>query len=481
MKPLAGPIAARPLDFDLLRVPLLGRLLHWRHLRTALQTPLLVAAALLVYDGFFGPQLAPRNLAGVAPWVQWRGLTVLALLLVGSLFCMACPFLLTRRLAKRLLPANRSWPKRLRGKLVAAALLILFFWFYEAFDPWARPWLTSSLALAYFAGAFAVDGFFRGAAFCKYLCPIGQFNFVNSLVSPFEVKVRSLEVCRACATKDCIKGRHGCELGLFQQRKAGNMDCTFCLDCVHACPHDNVGMIARVPAAELLDGRRRSGIGRLGERTDLAVLVLVLVFGAFLNAFGMVGPFSGLERWLAGVLGTEVDWIVLGIVFLLGLVALPLLVMGGAAAAARALSGSAEPLIPLATRYSYALVPLGFGMWLAHYGFHFLTGAFTLVPVAQSFSADVGLPWLGEPRWDLGPLVPASWLLPLELLFLEAGLLGSLVVGYRLALHHHGEVPVARRAFLPWALLAAALFTAGVWLMLQPMEMRGAFGPASWS
>ena len=30
----------------------------------------------------------------------------------------------------------------------------------------------------------------------------------------------------------------GCELALVQPRKVGNMDCTFCMDCVRACPHD---------------------------------------------------------------------------------------------------------------------------------------------------------------------------------------------------------------------------------------------------
>jgi len=77
--------------------------------------------------------------------------------------------------------------------------------------------------------------FFRGASFCKYVCPIGQFHFVQSLVSPFEVKTRDLSVCRTCKTFDCIRGneqQRGCELRLFQPKKESNLDCTFCLDCV---------------------------------------------------------------------------------------------------------------------------------------------------------------------------------------------------------------------------------------------------------
>ena len=91
------------------------------------------------------------------------------------------------------------------------------------------------MILAYFVGAFSIDGLFKGAAFCKYLCPC-QFNFVNAMVSPFEVAVRDVERCTRCTTKDCIAPHgavSGCELWLFQQTKRGNLDCTFCLDCLH--------------------------------------------------------------------------------------------------------------------------------------------------------------------------------------------------------------------------------------------------------
>src|SRR5208337_2646627 len=147
-------------------------------------------------------------------------------------------------------------------------------------------------ALGYFVMAFVVDVCFRGATFCKYVCPIGQFNFVQSLVSPLEVKVRDPSICVSCQTKDCIRGGDsipGCESGLFQPPKVGNMDCTFCLDCVHACPHENVGILARVPARELWHDAFRSGVGWFGKRPDLASLIVVLVFGAFANAAGMVG------------------------------------------------------------------------------------------------------------------------------------------------------------------------------------------------
>src|SRR5262249_19093670 len=130
-------------------------------------------------------------------------------------------------------------------------------------------------------------------SFCKYVCPIGQFNFVQSLASPLEVTAREPAVCASCRTKDCIHGRDGvlgCQLNLFLPRKKSNMDCTFCLDCIHACPHDNVGILAGPPGNELWHDSFRSGLGRFSKRPDLAALIVVLAFGAFVNAAGMVAP-----------------------------------------------------------------------------------------------------------------------------------------------------------------------------------------------
>src|SRR5262249_43033435 len=209
-------------------------------------------------------------------------------------------------LARRWLPRGMAWPRFLRGKWLALVLLALFLWAYEAFSLWDSPWWTAWIALGYFAAAFLIDGLFRGASFCKYLCPIGQFNFVQSLVSPLEIKARDPDVCASCQTKDCIRGRDGipgCELGLFLPRTAGNMDCTACLDCVHACPHDNVGLLAQAPGADLWNDRPRSGVGRFACRPDLAALVLVLVFGAFANAAGMVGPVAEGQEQLAAFVG----------------------------------------------------------------------------------------------------------------------------------------------------------------------------------
>ena len=470
---------------DLTRAPLIGRFLRWKHARTAVQVPMLILAVIIVLDGFLGPQIAPENAAGVAPWVQWRGFVVLALLVVGNLFCMACPFMLPRRLAKRIMPADRAWPAWLKGKWLALGLLVAFFWAYEALDLWNSPFLTAWVVVAYFAGAFVVDGFFKGAAFCKHVCPIGSFNFVNSLASPGEVRVRDTAVCDRCETKDCIAGRRdadgrlvqsGCELWLFQPRKVGNMDCTFCLDCVQACPYDNVGIVPRIPGAELASDRWRSGVGRLTARPDLLALVLVVVFGAFVNAAGMIAPMRTVQMRIAHAVGVHSELALWTGFLLAGVVVVPLVLVGLTALASRLLAGAGVPLRTNLMRFGFGLAPVGFGMWLAHYGFHFLAGGLTLVPVLQRAAGDVGLA-SAAPDWSLGPLVPDGLLLPIELILLEAGLLGSILVFHYIARSTYSDRRQARRAFVPWVLLAVVLAAAGAWIMTQPMAMRGMMMP----
>jgi len=469
-------------SFDLLRVPLLGRFLRWRHARLALQLPLALLAGVLIYDGLCGPQVGPMNVAGVLPWIHWRGLVILGLLVAGNLFCMGCPFLLPRTLARRFLARGRSWPRWLRSKWLAVLLLGVFLWAYEAFALWDSPWWTAWIALGYFVAAFVVDGFFRGASFCKYLCPIGQFNFVQSLVSPLEVKVRDPAVCAACRTKDCIRGRDGipgCELNLYQPRKVGNMDCTFCLDCVHACPHDNIGVLAGPPGRDLLHDPVRSGVGRFGKRPDLAALVVLLVFGAFANAAGMVGPVLEWRDQLQAELGLRSPFVVTSACYVLALVVLPLLLVGGAAILSRRWGSSTASWLEVATRYSFALIPLGFGMWLAHYSFHLLTSYDSAVPTLQRFAGDLGWTSLGEPEWACACCARvADWLPRLELVFLDLGLLLSLYAGYRVALAQSPQLSQALGALLPWAVLMVLLFLAGVWIVLQPMQMRGTLGLA---
>jgi ferredoxin len=359
---------------------------------------------------------------------------VIALLVLGNIFCLSCPFMLPREFGHRLGLARFKWPRWLRSKWIAIVLMILFFWSYEAFAIWDHPQRTAWLLVAYFGAAFLVDTFFRGASFCKYVCPLGQFNFAGSLLSPFSLQARSQATCRSCTTHDCIAGnaqQRGCELQLYMPQKAGNMDCTLCMDCVKACPHDNIGLFAVAPAP-------------VSPRINVTALALVVVIAAYVNAWWMVaqpGKYAPLLAMLAVV---------------------PLVAVG------------ARFQKVLFCRFSLALLPLGLAMWAAHLLFHLFTGWGSLGPALHQAAADFHWHLLSPPQWGMEvPLLSAHAVLSVQLLLLDAGLLFTLYLGWRRALEWAARPGRAVLLLLPWATMVAAVYAAGVWILLQPMQMRG--------
>jgi len=468
---------------DVLRWPLVGPVLRWRHFRTTTQLVLVAVAILTVAHGLIGPELAPRNLATVLTWIHYRGLLIGVLLAAGNAFCGACPMILVRDIGRLLHRPARRWPSWLRSKWLALGLFVGVLFAYELFDLWAWPAATAWLIVGYFGVAFVIDNLFTGASFCKYVCPVGQFNFVASALSPLEIRARSREVCASCKTVDCIRGRRdalapavvirrGCELDLFVPSKIGNLDCTFCLDCVQACPHENVALGLRVPGDELVDDNRRSSLGRLSRRPDLAALALVFTAGGLISAFAMVRPVYATEGWLGGVLGTTSEFIVLGTIFFAALCVGPVILCGSAAWATRRMAGASRlDVRDIAMRYAYTLVPLGVGMWLAHSGFHLLTGIWTAIPVAQNAAIDLtNRAFLGAPKWGLLGVRPGM-VFPLQLGFVLLGAVGSTMLVHRVSERDHPGR--AARAALPWMLMVIGLAAVAVWILAQPMEMRG--------
>ena len=178
------------------------------------------------------------------------------------------------------------------------------------------------------------------------------------------------------------------------------------------------------------DDARGSGIGRLTRRPDVAALVLILVFGAFLNAAGMTDPvMMWMHRWHARV-GSMIP--VVTLLYLIGLIILP---------AAVFLSQRGKGVYA----FVLALVPLGFSMWLAHLSYHLV--------VAWTKSSP-------------------EWLPGLELLVLGAGLLLTLHTAWDAAHDRNAARRIAGRMW-PSALLATGLYAVGVWIVFQPMQMRG--------
>ena len=490
----AGEQLQQPaVGMDVLNLPLMGRLLRHRHGRLALQTILTLVALALVIDGLVGPQSAARNLATVTPWVHLRGFAVLVLLLAGNLVCMGCPFTLPRSLAKRLSGGGRRFPQRLRNKWLAIFSLFALFFAYEYFDLWASPWLTAWLIVAYFVASFVMEAVFSESAFCKYVCPLGSFNMVYSALSPTQIAVKSHDVCASCVGKECVNGSYaaqtvirvdeiptasgdimqskevlhgpsgalGCGTELFAPQIRSNLDCTMCLDCVRACPHDNVSLFTRSLGAEL------NRADCWPRRWDVSLLAIALAFMGVANAFGMVPPYYALQEWLALNLNITSEFIVLLLIFATVNLLLPLSVSVAAAWIGARMTGfhKRDSIRDTVAAFAPAFVPVGFGIWFAHYSFHLLVGPGLIVPAIQEFLGGVG-DWQA---WSFSINENAVGLI--QLVVLISGFLWSLRLAQLKALLLYRRK--ALLGMLPWALVFLLLMLLAWQIFSLPMEMRG--------
>ena len=241
-----------PTGVDVLEWPLVGRLLRWRHARTSLQLVLLAAAAVVVLHGLFGPDIAPGNLATVLTWVHYRGIA-------------------RRRAARRRQFLLRRVPVRAGSRL-------------------GPPASRAGAAVAE-APSRQVDrhrALRRGAVRLRALRSVGaaaghgvsgprllrrragdrhglqRRDVLQAPVPDRAVQLRGVHHVAARAADSGTGDLPGvpdvglhrrapvaggaaarsssgaASSGLYLPAKVGNIDCTFCLDCVHACPHDNI-------------------------------------------------------------------------------------------------------------------------------------------------------------------------------------------------------------------------------------------------
>jgi hypothetical protein len=155
-----------------------------------------------------------------------------------------------------------------------------------------------------------------------------------------------------------------------------------------------------------------------------------------------------MHRWHARV-GSMV--LVVTVMYAAGLVVIPAALAAACGWVSR--FGARTPRRDLKCGFTLALVPVGFAMWLAHFSNHFLAWWSASIPALATF---------------LPNSIPSF-----ELCVLDLGLLFTLYTIWHVARPiAMGDGP-ALAAVSPWAVLAGALYSAGVWIVFQPMQMRG--------
>jgi len=225
-----------------------------------------------------------------------------------------------------------------------------------------------------------------------------------------------------------------------------------------------------LPGQTLIEDRRGSGIGRLMRRPDVAALALILVFGAFLNAAGMTEPVIMWMHHLHALgharLGLSSMVPIVSVLYASGLLIIPTILTAACGGASLHWARAGDGWRQLTCGFTLALVPLGFSMWLAHFSNHMVAGWRALLPAVERFFSRVSSGVYAQAWMPL-------WMPSVDLLLLDLGLLLTLYVAWRVARQVTDSERRALAVLAPWAVLAGALYSAGVWIVFQPMQMRG--------
>jgi len=182
-----------------------------------------------------------------------------------------------------------------------------------------------------------------------------------------------------------------------------------------------------------------------------------------------VPAFFAAAEAVSAFLGTRAEWLILALLYA-GVSAVGLAATLGASwLADRVARGRRADAWSAFDRWGYVVVVLGAGFWVAHYLFHFLTGALAIVPVFEHFFAYRGLAL--DPNWRLAQLVPSRWLFPIGAGAVTLAATVALIATARIALRDFGVRGIAAM----WVMGAFVLLVTVLQVVLLglPMEMRG--------
>lgn len=435
---------------DLLeQVPWLERILKSRLFQPVSILFTLFVFTVVILAGLFGTPAGSHNFAIIFVWIVWWALLILILVpFLGRAWCAICPIpapgewmqrrnIVSKHYSK-LRSLNWRWPKRFRnmwlqnfGFLGVALFSIIIL---------TRPNITAWLLLAFILAGILLSVFYKNRVFCRYVCPVGGFIGLYSMLSPLELRVRDPQVCLDHKTKDCVTGNanaYGCPWMVFPGKLERNNYCGMCAECLRACPKNNITFNLRSFGTDLLVAEER--------KLDEAYKAFIMLSCAFVYSLVLTGPLGWLKNWAN--IDTLSHWLTYAAAFLaLNLLIVPAIFLAASWLSQRIYS-KAIAVKRLFIDYAYTLVPMGLAAWMAFsLSFVLVNGSYALQVLSDPFGWGWDLFGTGNFHWTpiFTNLIPF-----LQVGMLIIGLLFSVNTAFKIAQQHVSQPQIAFRAMLP--------------------------------
>jgi transcriptional regulator with AAA-type ATPase domain/polyferredoxin len=445
-----GVLKPQDIYFDLRRIEGEGKinLLRSPTLQSALKSPLFPAifqsaAApfffILLILLFLGPADPKTNLGGLFSWAIGWPMMIFGSFIWARFWCSLCPMGTLSHLAKKIVSLEIPLPGFLKAKsdwIIAASALFII-WLETATGIRNSPFNTGLLLLCIFMLAVIVSVIFEKQSWCRYLCPLGGMMGVFAKTSPFELRADRNVCASQCASNECFTGTReleGCPFGQMVPTLRSNRFCKICATCVKNCPHGAINLNLRVPGREIWEIRQAGAV---------TAMLVISMFGGLLS--DLLHKTFVYEQWsrYAEFLSPLLQFTVF---FLLVITSTNLLVLAASVVSAQP---SKETIGENFAKYGLAFLPLVLTAYMAFHLYYLINlGVYFPIMLWETFRFEIF-------RQLVITVQPSSTFL-LQKVLVGLGLVGTLVLAYRLSTGKSRRVPRSLVEFLPHAVAACA-------------------------
>ncbi len=450
--------------FDFLDIYFFHNLVQNRFFKPAVNLIFFIFLLIIIYFGLSSePDLRFHGgipFATTMIWDIWHPLLAFTLILLGRLWCFACPIGAVGDWTQSVFSLNKKYPEKYRNLWVAVILFLFIFAAERHLFMFTRNPPNTALLLLFFTGLAVVMGaIFEKRSFCRYICPIGLVLGVFSMLSAVELRCRSKKTCHEHDIKECVIGNEAgkaCPVGEFPQTMERNNYCIMCMECVKSCSKDNIRISPRIPGADIVKSRRT----HLDEAYLVHGIIIIFLFvmgmerlqfrNTIINFVRSTAPFDIILFRDFFINYWRNMWAVI-IFTLITLGAVGLMYLSTKAS----LRSNTKQRF---TELSYAFIPLSLSVYLAENLFRLLKGLFYIAGLIGDFFGKV---WAFNADFET--------INQAQIILLASGFLFTLWAGYLIGKRISDDEKELKRSMIAASFVAVVYLIIGLKILTLPI------------
>lgn len=439
------------------KIPFLKKFVKMRIFQNLLVIPNLVVFMLIIIAGLIGTPVGNKNIAIVFIWILWWFLLIAIMVPFASrVWCTMCPLpffgelfqrlsLIKVRMGKtagmrnKLYGFNLKWPKIFKNIWLQNIGFLTMCTFSAILV--TRPFVTAVVLGGFIIVALILAIFYKLRVFCSYICPVSGFLSLYSTTSMIELRSKSVDECKKCRSKACMKGNedgYGCPWFIYMGKLERNNYCGLCMECVKSCPNDNIALNVRSFATETtIKGFDEAWKGFIMLALAMAYSVILL------GTNGTVKDWANVSE--TGMWGGFFYYAL--ILWSSAMIILPLIFLGFSYLSKLAAGIKEITIKEIFLGYSYVLVPLGLLAWIAFsVPLIFINGSYIISVISDPLGWGWNLFGTADFKWQ--PLWP-EYLVYVQIVLLLTGLYFAIIKAYEIGLRLFNSNTAAFKGLIP--------------------------------